>query len=1089
MKKTYFGSRVLAILLTLAMVASCAGVLPLGLTASAADPSFDGYIYNGDFETGDASNWRLNDSSSVVEGGHNDSGYAIRFEGSGSWQYFRQKAYVEPDTDYRVTFWVKRVAGSGAHYIYVTNASNGSETLAAINGTKNWFTSSGDEWEQKKFEFNSGSLSQIEIYFKNSSVADVFLYDDISLAPLPKPSFDGYIHNGDFEIGDAAPWTIQSSTSSIVEGGHNDSGYAARVAGKAWTGLYQLISVQPDTDYRLTAWVKRVSGEGTQHLFPTGPKNESIAAINGTRKYFNYKDTIWVLHTVEFNSGEFTQVHINMKTEDPESVFLYDDVTLKPLPKPSYDGHIYNGDFETGDKSPWTFVKTASIVEGGHDGSGYCARLTGSAWSSINQEITVEANTDYRLTGWVKREAGSGAHHFYVQDNGVNCTWLNGTRTWFTYANPEWTQHILEFNSGNATKLKLYISIEDPESVFLYDDLLIEKLATASSDGYITNGDFETGAASGWMLNSASSIIEGGRNGSGYALRLEGSAGNTVRQSIKVDGMTDYRLTVHSKRVSTSGNNKFFVQRGDELIESLNGYDGTIDDDGTEWTEHVYEFNSGPATQITVFLQIIDNGAVFLYDDITMAPLTGPDYSHVLKGDVDLNGELAKADVTLLQQHLAGTVTLESEAAYAADMNYDGVIDEADLALLNGFFAEGNAAVLLYPTLGEEVAKGAWQVEMLLTDYTPGKSDSYSGIGNRKDQYARDDIELRWLVPQGGARSYHLLLADNPELTGAKEYLIQNNNETHQGMILQNLLVDTDYYWAIDINGVRSAVGTFHTAKTLRTLWIDGVSNTRDLGGWITEDGKYRVKYNVAFRGARFDAITADGLAAVADLGLKTDVDLRTKNEGVAAPLGDLAVHFLAGNNGAAMYYTSDASSISDLTSSYVAATVNAVRVYADASNFPAYFHCSYGRDRTGTLGLMLLGLLGVGRDDILADYEMTFLSEWGGGGISASGHTRQLINTMNWIQENYAPEGTLKEAVEGYLFDAGLNETEMAAIRANMLERIGGEPEPTGIEVTTTPTKLNYLEGKDELDVAGGKLTLYYDDGSSEEIVITADM
>ena len=191
MKKTFFGSRVLAIMLTLAMVASFAGVLPLGLTAFADGPSYDGYIYNGDFETGDASNWRLNDSSSVVEGGHNDSGYALRFEGSGSWQYFRQKAYVEPDTDYRVTFWVKRVAGSGAHYIYVTNASNGSETLAAINGTKNWFTSSGDEWEQKKFEFNSGSLSQIEIYFKNSSVADVFLYDDISLAPLPKPTTRG----------------------------------------------------------------------------------------------------------------------------------------------------------------------------------------------------------------------------------------------------------------------------------------------------------------------------------------------------------------------------------------------------------------------------------------------------------------------------------------------------------------------------------------------------------------------------------------------------------------------------------------------------------------------------------------------------------------------------------------------------------------------------------------------------------------------------------------------------------------------------------------------------------------------------------
>ena len=60
MKKTFIGSRLLAVVLTLAMVLSFAGVLPLGITASAADPSFDGYIYNGDFETGTASPWKLN---------------------------------------------------------------------------------------------------------------------------------------------------------------------------------------------------------------------------------------------------------------------------------------------------------------------------------------------------------------------------------------------------------------------------------------------------------------------------------------------------------------------------------------------------------------------------------------------------------------------------------------------------------------------------------------------------------------------------------------------------------------------------------------------------------------------------------------------------------------------------------------------------------------------------------------------------------------------------------------------------------------------------------------------------------------------
>lgn len=40
-----------------------------------------------------------------------------------------------------------------------------------------------------------------------------------------------------------------------------------------------------------------------------------------------------------------------------------------------------------------------------------------------------------------------------------------------------------------------------------------------------------------------------------------------------------------------------------------------------------------------------------------------------------------------------------------------------------------------------------------------------------------------------------------------------------------------------------------------------------------------------------------------------------------------------------------------------------------------------------------------------------------------------------------------------------------------------------------TAPTKTEYLEGKDELDVTGGKVILHYNDGTTEEIVMTADM
>ena len=48
--------------------------------------------------------------------------------------------------------------------------------------------------------------------------------------------------------------------------------------------------------------------------------------------------------------------------------------------------------------------------------------------------------------------------------------------------------------------------------------------------------------------------------------------------------------------------------------------------------------------------------------------------------------------------------------------------------------------------------------------------------------------------------------------------------------------------------------------------------------------------------------------------------------------------------------------------------------------------------------------------------------------------------------------------------------------------------PQITGIEVTA-PEKVEYVEGREELDLSGGKVTVTYDNGSSEEVDLTAEM
>ena len=209
---------------------------------------------------------------------------------------------------------------------------------------------------------------------------------------------------------------------------------------------------------------------------------------------------------------------------------------------------------------------------------------------------------------------------------------------------------------------------------------------------------------------------------------------------------------------------------------------------------------------------------------------------------------------------------------------------------------------------------------------------------------------------------------------------------------------------------------------------IDGVLNSRDIGGYTSMNGMC-VKNRMVYRSAKLDDITQAGInTALNQYNIKTDLDLRIAGEGLAgkgSPLGE-SVNYV--NISGPYYLTADGI---DKTKCHPN-LVKEIEVFADPENYPIIIHCSIGRDRTGTLCLLLNGLLGAGKDYLLEDYKLSL--EYVGG------DTNSMINNFNQTYNYLATYGGTDDKpfsyhVEKFMLDIGVSQEKIDAIKMNLLE------------------------------------------------------
>jgi protein tyrosine/serine phosphatase len=165
-----------------------------------------------------------------------------------------------------------------------------------------------------------------------------------------------------------------------------------------------------------------------------------------------------------------------------------------------------------------------------------------------------------------------------------------------------------------------------------------------------------------------------------------------------------------------------------------------------------------------------------------------------------------------------------------------------------------------------------------------------------------------------------------------------------------------------------------------RDLDWPGCVNVRDLGGLRTVSGG-TTRRGAVVRADGLSTLTAAGWDALVAHGVRTVVDLRNPEERepdraprpdgvttVELPLeealdDDFAAEWLGAGWDATPLY------VPAYLDRYPDRLAPVVRAVAEAPPGGVAVHCALGRDRTGLVAFVLLGLAGVAREDVVTDY------------------------------------------------------------------------------------------------------------------------
>lgn len=184
---------------------------------------------------------------------------------------------------------------------------------------------------------------------------------------------------------------------------------------------------------------------------------------------------------------------------------------------------------------------------------------------------------------------------------------------------------------------------------------------------------------------------------------------------------------------------------------------------------------------------------------------------------------------------------------------------------------------------------------------------------------------------------------------------------------------DRRFYFLLRDEGDKSVVRVSE-----RELPLERGSNFRDLGGYVTADGR-RVRWGRIYRSGAMPLLSERDYKQLGTLRISGIVDLRSTDERQIAPdeLDDrTGALFLSNDYSLRKMMAGMSSGNGEYAYRAIGKTLapqyRAIFRRLLANDGATLYHCSAGQDRTGVATALVLSALGVPRETILADYHLS---------------------------------------------------------------------------------------------------------------------